>query len=214
MSSKADLTFGVPQGSVLGPLLFTLYTTPLSRMISGQAIPHHIYADDGQLYVSFASRGLYCSTEWFTVMFGLCPIYGCRRVNWNWIQIKLNSSLLGTNKSRANASLCFLLSFSVSKLTQQNLLRILGVIFDENSTFHSHTSAVCSSCFYHMQDLQHICHHLDLDRANYLQLLWCPVVAIIAILCMVLPTLTSQGFSMFGIDWPVLWQSLLHLLAV
>ena len=55
LSSKAYLKFGVPQGSVLGPPLFTLYTTPLSSMISGHAIPHRLYADDSQLYVSFAS---------------------------------------------------------------------------------------------------------------------------------------------------------------
>ena len=54
-SSKADLTFGVAQGSVLGPLLLTLYTTPLSIMISGLAIPHHLYADESQRYVSFES---------------------------------------------------------------------------------------------------------------------------------------------------------------
>ena len=55
LSSKADLKFGVPQGTVLGPLLFTLHTTPLSNIICEHAIPHHLYADDSQLYVSFAS---------------------------------------------------------------------------------------------------------------------------------------------------------------
>ena len=74
LSSKADLKFGVPQGSVLGPLLFTLHTTPLSSMISGHAFPHHLCADDSQLYVYFASGDSAGGTEWFTIMFGLCPV--------------------------------------------------------------------------------------------------------------------------------------------
>ena len=44
----------------------------------------------------------------------------------------------------------------------------LGVIFDKNFIFRSHISAVCSSCFYHMHDLQRICHYLDLDGAKLL----------------------------------------------
>ena len=91
--------------------------------------------------------------------------HGCRRINWNWIQIKLNSSLSGTNDSGANTSMFPIELFGV-KTNPAKSARNLGVIFDKNFIFSSHISAVCSSCFHHMRDLRCIHCHLDLDGAK------------------------------------------------
>ena len=53
ISRRLQLNCGVPQRSVLGPLLFTIYRMPLTALFARHHLTYHMYADDTHLYVDF-----------------------------------------------------------------------------------------------------------------------------------------------------------------
>ena len=129
LSSRSDLSFGVPKGSVPGPLLFTLYA-PLSNLISGHAIPHHLYADDSQLYVSFSSGDSAAA---------LNGLQSCLASVQSWMstnKLKLNPDkreflLIGNEWKRSKyLSMCPIELLSVGTYPAKSA-RNLGVIFDK-----------------------------------------------------------------------------------
>jgi len=61
-STPTPVTTGVPQGSVLGLLLFTIYTSPIAAIASAHSVLQQQYADDTQLYIALSLNDSSTST--------------------------------------------------------------------------------------------------------------------------------------------------------
>ena len=83
-SSVRDLTVGVQQGSVLGPILYLLYTAPLAEIVRSHGLDYHFYADDTQLYISFKD----CDVDVSRLRVEICLSDICHWMDVN--ELKLN----------------------------------------------------------------------------------------------------------------------------
>jgi hypothetical protein len=163
-SSVFQLSYGVPQGSVLGPLLFILCTTPLSTIISKSATNHHLYADDTKLYMSFSAAEFSQNISHLEKTISL-------------VQKWMSSNFLSLNPSKTEF-LIIGLRQQLAKLNHPTIslpnsvtlcpvksARNLGVIFDSTLSYSEHISAISKSCFNHIRDLRRLRSSIDQTTA-------------------------------------------------
>ena len=133
---------------MLGPVFFTLYTTPLSAIISSFDINHHLYADDTQIYTSLSVSNAKESLK---------NLQHCVMAVSAWMtgsKLKLNPSnffSLGPKFSEKNSLNNFPCLIIGQDTNPSASAKNLGVVFDSSLNFRKHIS---QTCFYHIRDLR------------------------------------------------------------
>ena len=161
------LKYSLPQGSIIGPQGFIMYTSPIGDIIRKHNICFHAYADDVQLYSEFSPR-----------------IAGdCERAlsNLTACITELNSWMV-QNKLQLNqdkTEFCIMASNRVLKtlgeiqltlgdviIRPSSSVKNLGVTFDASLSMSNHISSVCKTVNYHIRNLWRIRRFITQDACH------------------------------------------------
>ena len=163
LSAEASCSFGVPQGSLLGPLLFSLYTAPIFDICPADIL-HHSYADDIQLYVHFNSKQQ-----------NLQHLETCITNINEWMKangLKLNPSkteliIIGP-KGSINDLQNITLSLNGSCITSSVKAKNLGVMLNNTMTMETFVNEKCKTISFYLRKISRARNYLSRQATNTL----------------------------------------------
>lgn len=169
-SDPGDLSFGVPQGSLLGPKIFSNFVAPVGEICRRHGVNFHGYADDTQNYASF-KVSVEKSRE-------LCfrKLEDCVAEISEWMvvnKLKLNEDktefmVFGTRQQLSSIHLPLTINICGEQISSEGSVRNLGFWFDECMTNVSHVNRLVQSSYLMLKNIRSVRYKLDQDTTHTL----------------------------------------------
>ncbi len=160
-SSPVFHDYAVPQGSVLGPQWFTIYTYPIHNIILKYGLMYHIYADDTQLYICFNPTQSSADHVIEQIEACICEIRQWMQDNF----LKLNDEkteflLIGSRHQLSKVSVPHI-TIGDSDITPASNARNLGVIFDSSMSLNAHISNIVRCASFQLRNISRVRKYLS-----------------------------------------------------
>ena len=166
-SDHVPLKCGVPQGPVLGPVIFTLYTAPIQRIIRKHEVKHHKYADDIQLHVEYDPAVPGAREK------AIRRLEACIKEIRIWMSIrmlKLNDDktemVIFCSKHHLGQYGHCTINIGDSAIIPVSHVRNLGVQMDDHLSMISQVTAICAACNFQLYRLSSVRRYLTVDATK------------------------------------------------
>ena len=156
---------GVPQGSVLGPILLSLYIAPIAPLASHHGVLPQKYADDTQLFKSLSPSNHTININSLQHCLSKLHAWYCH----NGLTLnadKSNVIIVGTRQQLRTHADLLQVNVAEAQVAVSTLTRILGVTIDKNMTIDDYVKSVCKNSYYHKQAPRRILPMLTEDIVN------------------------------------------------